>query len=133
LIKIINGKKRLYVLKDKKYAKAKGLIELEFFVIYNPVRAVYKTFNPRDEKYLKSDRKLNLVVSLSYFIPCLSLLSFCYSKELKNNIQRIHLVYHGIINVGNFVDSCFKWQNPTRSLISLTVKSFIFLDLLFSN
>lgn len=63
IVKIVNGKKRCYVLKDKKYAKAKGLIELEFYVIYNPIRAVLKTFNPRDEKYLKNDRKLNLVVS----------------------------------------------------------------------
>ena len=35
--------------------------------------------------------------------------------------MRVHNIAQGIINTGNFIDSCFRWVNPMRSLIAFIV------------
>lgn len=63
LLKVQNGKRKLYALKDKKLAqRTKGSIELEIDVIYNPVKAIIKTVNPRDEKYIIPETKFKVQV-----------------------------------------------------------------------
>lgn len=61
LLRIRNGDKRWYALKDKKLrARAKGnspQILLEMAVMWNPVRAMIRTLNPREEKYMQTEVK----------------------------------------------------------------------------
>jgi hypothetical protein len=62
LLRIQNGRKRWYMLKNKKlWAPAKGdhpQILLELFFVYNPIRAAVRTFNPKQLKYEdRSDTK----------------------------------------------------------------------------
>jgi hypothetical protein len=64
LINVQNGKRKVYALKDKKLtSRTKGCIELELDVIYNPVKAIIKTVNPRDEKYIIPESKFKVQVS----------------------------------------------------------------------
>jgi hypothetical protein len=35
--------------------------------------------------------------------------------------MRVHNIAQGIINTGSFIDSCFRWVNPMRSLIAFIV------------
>lgn len=61
LLRIKNGDKRWYALKDKKLrSRAKGSspqILLEMTVIWNPIRACVRTLNPREEKYMQTEIK----------------------------------------------------------------------------
>lgn len=61
LLRIRNGEKRWYALKDKKLrSRAKGnspQILLEMTVIWNPIRACIRTLNPREEKYMQQEIK----------------------------------------------------------------------------
>jgi hypothetical protein len=43
-------------------------------------------------------------------------------KVLKQNIMRVHNLIQGIINTGNFIDSCFRWTDPIRSIVAFLVK-----------
>ncbi|CAF1029366.1 unnamed protein product, partial [Brachionus calyciflorus] len=110
LTNIQNGKKKVYPLKDKKLLnRAKGSIELEMELIYNPVKAVIKTFNPRDVKFINPEPKLKVPV-------------------LKQNIMRVHNLIQGFINTGNFIDSCFRWVYPTRSILAFICFVIIVLN-----
>ena len=66
------------------------------------IKAVLKTFNPREEKIIPPESKLKIPV-------------------LKQNIMRVHNLVQGIINTGNFIDSCFRWVDPIRSIIAFIV------------
>ncbi|KAJ8883485.1 hypothetical protein PR048_015329 [Dryococelus australis] len=61
LLRIHNGEKKWYALKDKKlYGRAKGncpQILLELTVIWNPIRACIRTLNPKEEKYMQTEVK----------------------------------------------------------------------------
>ncbi|RMZ93414.1 multiple C2 and transmembrane domain-containing 1-like isoform X4 [Brachionus plicatilis] len=111
LINIQNGKKKIYALKDKKLQKkSKGGIELQMELVYNPIKAVIKTFNPTDERLITQEPKLKVPV-------------------LKQNIKRVHNLVQGMINTGNFINSCFCWEYPVRSIIAFL--SFVLIVLNF--
>lgn len=61
LLKIRNGERKWYPLKDKKLrSRAKGSnpqILLEMTVVWNPVRACIRTLNPKEEKYMQAEVK----------------------------------------------------------------------------
>lgn len=61
LLRIRNGEKRWYALKDKKLrARAKGnnpQILLEMNLVWNPIRACIRTLNPKEEKYMQVEVK----------------------------------------------------------------------------
>lgn len=61
LLKIRNGEKRWYALKDKKLrGRAKGnfpQILLELTVIWNVLRACARTINPKEKKYMEPEVK----------------------------------------------------------------------------
>jgi hypothetical protein len=97
-------------LKDRKLSRrSKGIIELEMNFVYNPLKAVLKTFNPRDEKMITTESKLKVPV-------------------LKQNIMRIHNLAQAVINTGAFIDSCFRWIFPLRSFISFMAYILIILN-----
>lgn len=81
LLRIRNGEKRWYALKDRKLrSRAKGnnpQILLEMNLVWNPIRACIRTLNPKEEKYMQSEVKfkrqvfvrnvLRLKVFIMYF------------------------------------------------------------------
>ena len=81
LLRIRNGEKRWYALKDRKLrSRAKGSnpqILLEMNLVWNPIRACIRTLNPKEEKYMQSEVKfkrqvfvrnvLRLKVFIMYF------------------------------------------------------------------
>ncbi len=103
VINVQNGIRKAYALKDKKLLyRTKGIIELEMFFVYNPLKAVVKTFNPRDEKIIKTIEKFRVPI-------------------LKRNIRRVHNIVQAIMNTIDFIYSQFKWENPAQSFVSLMV------------
>uniref|UniRef100_A0A1B0DNA4 C2 domain-containing protein n=1 Tax=Phlebotomus papatasi TaxID=29031 RepID=A0A1B0DNA4_PHLPP len=61
LLRIRNGEKRWYALKDKKlFSRAKGVspqILMELTVIWSPVRAAIRALEPREEKLVQQEAK----------------------------------------------------------------------------
>lgn len=61
LLRIRNGEKRWYALKDKKLrSRAKGnspQILLEMRIVWNPIRGCIRTLNPKEEKYMQAEVK----------------------------------------------------------------------------
>lgn len=68
LLRIRNGEKRWYALKDKKLrGRAKGnspQILLEMTVIWNVFRACIRTLNPKEKKYMEPEVKFKRQVFL---------------------------------------------------------------------
>lgn len=68
LLRIRNGEKRWYALKDKKLrGRAKGnspQILLEMTVVWNVLRACIRTLNPREKKYMEPEMKFKRQVFL---------------------------------------------------------------------
>lgn len=68
LLRIRNGEKRWYALKDKKLrGRAKGSspqILLELNVVWNVFRACARTLNPREKKYMEPEIKFKRQVFL---------------------------------------------------------------------
>uniref|UniRef100_A0A1I8F3Q0 Multiple C2 and transmembrane domain-containing protein n=1 Tax=Macrostomum lignano TaxID=282301 RepID=A0A1I8F3Q0_9PLAT len=100
LLRIANGERRWFALRDKSLeARAPGLIELEMDLIYNPVRAAVRTLNPPEEKVMQPDPKFKLAL-------------------VRRNVNRFVTIIDALIDFGNFVDSCWQWENPVRSSVA---------------
>uniref|UniRef100_A0A914XGZ1 C2 domain-containing protein n=2 Tax=Plectus sambesii TaxID=2011161 RepID=A0A914XGZ1_9BILA len=100
LLKIRNGEKRWYALKDRKLQhRAKGQILLEMDVVWNPVKAAIRTFNPKETKYISQEPKFKRQVFM-------------------NNVQRVKQFVVAAVEVRNFVQSCFDWESPIRSILA---------------
>ncbi|KIH50485.1 hypothetical protein ANCDUO_19436, partial [Ancylostoma duodenale] len=69
LMSIKNCERRWYALKDKKLnTRVKGEILLELDVIWNPVRAAIRTFNPRERKFIEVEKKFKIFVVSVYYV-----------------------------------------------------------------
>uniref|UniRef100_A0A646QG56 Multiple C2 and transmembrane domain-containing protein 1 n=1 Tax=Hemiscolopendra marginata TaxID=943146 RepID=A0A646QG56_9MYRI len=100
LLKIRNGEKRWYALKDKKLrGRAKGQILLEMDVEYNPIRAAIRTFNPREDKYMHMEQKFKRQVFI-------------------RNVMRVKAMIMTFVDIAKYVQSCFEWENRIRSVAS---------------
>ncbi|XP_071545625.1 multiple C2 and transmembrane domain-containing protein isoform X3 [Panulirus ornatus] len=106
LLKIKNGEKKWYALKDKKLrARAKGNnpeILLECSVEWNPMRAAVRTFTPKEEKYMQMEQKFKRQVFIT-------------------NVNRLKACIMDVYEMGMFVKSCFEWEHPVRSTIAFIV------------
>ncbi|XP_051162976.1 multiple C2 and transmembrane domain-containing protein isoform X1 [Leptopilina boulardi] len=104
LLKIKNGEKRWYALKDKKLrGRAKGnspQILLEMTVIWNIIRAYIRTINPKEKKYMEPEMKFKRQVFL-------------------RNVLRLKAIIVIFIDLGKYIQSCFEWENKMRSAIAL--------------
>ncbi|KAH0947183.1 hypothetical protein HN011_001198 [Eciton burchellii] len=109
LLKIRNGEKRWYALKDKKLrGRAKGncpQILLEMTVIWNMFRACVRTLNPKEKKYMEPEMKFKRQVFL-------------------RNVLRLKAIIVIFIDIGKYIQSCWEWENKMRSIIALVI--FIF-------
>lgn len=82
LLRIRNGEKKWYALKDKKLrARAKGnspQILLEMTAHWNPIRACIRTLNPREEKYMQTEVKFKRQVFVKNVLRMKSIIIHFY-------------------------------------------------------
>ncbi|XP_043248860.1 multiple C2 and transmembrane domain-containing protein isoform X2 [Colletes gigas] len=104
LLRIRNGEKRWYALKDKKLrGRAKGntpQILLEMTVVWNVFRACVRTLNPKEKKYMEPEIKFKRQVFL-------------------RNVLRLKAIIIIFIDIGKYVQSCWEWESKMRSIIAL--------------
>ncbi|XP_025988343.1 multiple C2 and transmembrane domain-containing protein isoform X6 [Solenopsis invicta] len=106
LLKIRNGEKRWYALKDKKLrGRAKGncaQILLEMTVVWNIFRACVRTLNPKEKKYMEPEVKFKRQVFL-------------------RNVLRLKAIIVIFIDLGKYIQSCFEWESKMRSILALVI------------
>ncbi|XP_010876490.2 multiple C2 and transmembrane domain-containing protein 1 isoform X4 [Esox lucius] len=103
LLNIQNGEQKSYVLKNKELTgPTKGLLYMESDVIYSTVKAGLRTIVPAEKKYIEEEPKLSKYL-------------------LRRNFNRVKRCIMVLINFGTFVNSCFEWQSPQRSISAFLV------------
>ncbi|XP_011313469.1 multiple C2 and transmembrane domain-containing protein 1 isoform X2 [Fopius arisanus] len=106
LLRIRNGEKRWYALKDKKLrCRAKGnspQILLEMTVVWNYLRGCVRTLNPREQKYMEPEVKFKRQLFL-------------------RNVLRLKAVIMFFIDLGKYIQSCWEWESKTRSIVALVL------------
>uniref|UniRef100_A0A8C9T7C4 Multiple C2 and transmembrane domain containing 1 n=1 Tax=Scleropages formosus TaxID=113540 RepID=A0A8C9T7C4_SCLFO len=103
LLNIRNGERKSYGLKNKALTgPTKGVIYLEMDVIFNTVKAGLRTLTPAEQKYLEEEPRV-----------CKQL--------LQQNFLRVKRCVLFLINIGSYINSCFEWESPKRSLTAFLV------------
>ncbi|XP_072389196.1 multiple C2 and transmembrane domain-containing protein isoform X2 [Diabrotica undecimpunctata] len=106
LLRIRNGEKRWFALKDKKLrTRAKGngpQILLEMIIQWNPIRACIRTLNPREEKYMQTEVKFKRQVFVK-------------------NVLRLKVFVMYFLEVGKLFQTCFEWESKLQSFAALVV------------
>ncbi|XP_040013406.1 multiple C2 and transmembrane domain-containing protein 1 isoform X2 [Xiphias gladius] len=103
LLHIHNGEQKRYVLKNKELTgPTKGVIYLEFDVIYNTVKAALRTVVPAEQKYIEEEPKVS-------------------KHLLQQNFNRVKRCIMVLISYGTYVNSCFEWESAQRSIISFVL------------
>ncbi|XP_054625887.1 multiple C2 and transmembrane domain-containing protein 2-like isoform X4 [Dunckerocampus dactyliophorus] len=80
----------------------KGMITLEPELIFNPVRASIRTFQPPERKFMEDNPKFS-------------------KKALARNVLRVQALYRAITSTLQYVKSCFQWESVQRSLLAFLV------------
>uniref|UniRef100_A0A8C9GNP2 Multiple C2 and transmembrane domain-containing protein 1 n=1 Tax=Piliocolobus tephrosceles TaxID=591936 RepID=A0A8C9GNP2_9PRIM len=110
LLSIQNGEQKAYVLKNKQLTgPTKGVIYLEIDVIFNAVKASLRTLIPKEQKYIEEENRLSKQLLLRNFI----------------RMKRCVMV---LVNAAYYVNSCFDWDSPPRSLAAFVVVEDILED-----
>uniref|UniRef100_A0A3B3SNJ3 Multiple C2 and transmembrane domain containing 1 n=1 Tax=Paramormyrops kingsleyae TaxID=1676925 RepID=A0A3B3SNJ3_9TELE len=109
LLHIQNGERKAYVLKSKELTgPTKGVIFLEIDVIYNAIKAGLRTLVPMEQKYIEEEPRVS-------------------KQLLLRNFNRLKRCVIFLINIGCFVNSCFEWESPQRSICA-----FLFVVLVWN-
>uniref|UniRef100_A0A8D1GFX7 Multiple C2 and transmembrane domain-containing protein 1 n=1 Tax=Sus scrofa TaxID=9823 RepID=A0A8D1GFX7_PIG len=107
LLSIQNGEQKAYVLKNKQLTgPTKGVIYLEIDVIFNAVKASLRTLIPKEQKYIEEENRLSKQLLLRNFI----------------RMKRCVMV---LVNAAYYVNSCFDWASPPRSLAAFVLFLFV--------
>ncbi|XP_066472237.1 multiple C2 and transmembrane domain-containing protein 1 [Tiliqua scincoides] len=107
LLSIQNGEQKAYVLKNKQLTgPTKGVIYLEIDVIFNAVKASLRTLIPKEQKYIEEENRLSKQLLLRNFI----------------RMKRCVMV---LINAAYYINSCFDWDSPPRSLAAFVIFLFV--------
>uniref|UniRef100_A0A8C8S7L1 Multiple C2 and transmembrane domain-containing protein 1 n=1 Tax=Pelusios castaneus TaxID=367368 RepID=A0A8C8S7L1_9SAUR len=107
LLSIQNGEQKAYVLKNKQLTgPTKGVIYLEIDVIFNAVKASIRTLMPKEQKYIEEENRLSKQLLLRNFI----------------RMKRCVMV---LINAAYYINSCFDWDSPQRSLAAFVLFLFV--------
>lgn len=102
-MKIKNDQLKWYQLKDQTALKStKGRILLQLTLFWNPLRAAWKSINPKDKKYYKQENKFKRLV-------------FLY------NVNRLKSILMDVYFLANYVNSCFQWTSKLRSISAIIV------------
>ncbi|KAM7343722.1 multiple C2 domain and transmembrane region protein isoform 2-T5 [Cochliomyia hominivorax] len=106
LLRIKNGVKRWYTLKDKNLcSRAKGMspqILLEMTVVWNEMRAICRVLQPKEEKLIQQEAKFKRQLFL-------------------RNVNRLKVIIMNIFDAARYIQSCFEWESPLRSAIAFTL------------
>ncbi|XP_075431363.1 multiple C2 and transmembrane domain-containing protein 2 isoform X2 [Ascaphus truei] len=103
LLCIKNGQQVAPLLKNKDLSStSKGAIYLEIDVIFNPIRASARTFQPQEKCFIEDNPKFS-------------------KKILSRNVYRVKTITMAIWNTMRFIKSCFQWESTKRSLIAFLV------------
>ncbi|XP_037387218.1 multiple C2 and transmembrane domain-containing protein 1 isoform X4 [Pygocentrus nattereri] len=98
LLSIQNGERKAYALKSKELTgPTKGVIFLELDVIYNAVKAGLRTLIPIEQKYIEEEPRVS-------------------KQLLLQNFNRVRRCIMFLINAGCYINSCFEWESPQRSI-----------------
>ncbi|KAM7416510.1 hypothetical protein PAMA_018525 [Pampus argenteus] len=104
LLNIQNGERKAYALKSKELTgPTKGVIFLEIDVIFNAVKAGLRTLIPIEQKYIEEEPKVS-------------------KQLLLRNFNRVRRCIMFLINAGCYINSCFEWDSPQRSICAFVVK-----------
>ncbi|XP_048076933.1 multiple C2 and transmembrane domain-containing protein 1 isoform X15 [Ursus arctos] len=107
LLSIQNGEQKAYVLKNKQLTgPTKGVIYLEIDVIFNAVKASLRTLIPKEQKYIEEENRLSKQLLLRNF----------------NRMKRCVMV---LVNAAYYINSCFDWDSPPRSLAAFVLFLFV--------
>ncbi|XP_041796941.1 multiple C2 and transmembrane domain-containing protein 2 isoform X2 [Chelmon rostratus] len=103
LLSIRRGQQIAFPLKKEDLVRlSKGSITLELEVIFNPVRASIRTFQPRERRFMEDNPKFS-------------------KKTLARNVLRVQTVYRAIMSTLQYIKSCFQWESVQRSLLAFLV------------
>ncbi|XP_065311697.1 multiple C2 and transmembrane domain-containing protein 1-like isoform X2 [Dermacentor albipictus] len=110
LISVDSRRKQWYALKDENYEKTTGgFILLEIDLIYNPVKAIIGCFKDKGPgPPALNDTELT-------------------RRALTRNMSRVKAVYQRYKRTERFVLGCFKWESIPRSMIALTLFTWLTL------
>ena len=112
LLKIRNCEKRWFNLKDKKLCRrARGRILLELDVLWNPVKAAFRSFKPKERKFVTENPK---------FKPSM----------LINSVNRLKNFGNYLLSCKAFVNDCLSWRSYPKSIFAFLVSfgKYIFLN-----
>ncbi|KAK2118112.1 Multiple C2 and transmembrane domain-containing protein 1 [Saguinus oedipus] len=143
LLSIQNGEQKAYVLKNKQLTgPTKGVIYLEIDVIFNAVKASLRTLIPKEQKYIEEENRLSKQSYVSkrmiiLNIKCNLIAMECIKNEntksrgsnicpdhpqlLLRNFIRMKRCVMVLVNAAYYVNSCFDWDSPPRSLAAFVV------------
>ncbi|XP_053726968.1 multiple C2 and transmembrane domain-containing protein 1 isoform X3 [Synchiropus splendidus] len=103
LLNIQNGERKAYVLKSKELTgPTKGVIFLEIDVIFNAVKAGLRTLIPIEQKYIEEEPRVS-------------------KQLLLRNFNRVRRCIMFLINTGCYINSCFEWESPQRSICAFVL------------
>ncbi|KAM4615923.1 multiple C2 and transmembrane domain-containing protein 1 [Polymixia lowei] len=103
LLNIQNGERKAYVLKSKELTgPTKGVIFLEIDVIFNAVKAGLRTLIPIEQKYIEEEPRVS-------------------KQLLLQNFNRVRRCIMFLINAGCYINSCFEWDSPQRSICAFVL------------
>ncbi|CAJ1048487.1 multiple C2 and transmembrane domain-containing protein 2 isoform X2 [Xyrichtys novacula] len=103
LLSIRRGQQITYPLKKEDLGGlSKGSITLELEVIFNPVRASIRTFQPKEGRFMEDNPKFS-------------------KKVLARNVMRVQTLYRAIVSTLQYIKSCFQWESIQRSLLAFLV------------
>uniref|UniRef100_A0A8D3A7B3 Multiple C2 and transmembrane domain containing 1 n=1 Tax=Scophthalmus maximus TaxID=52904 RepID=A0A8D3A7B3_SCOMX len=103
LPQIQNGERKAYALKSKELTgPTKGVIFLEIDVIFNAVKAGLRTLIPIEQKYIEEEPRVS-------------------KQLLLHNFNRVRRCIMFLINTGCYINSCFEWDSPQRSICAFVL------------
>nr|XP_046258857.1 multiple C2 and transmembrane domain-containing protein 2 isoform X2 [Scatophagus argus] len=103
LLSIRRGQQIAFPLKKEDLGGlSKGSITLELEVIFNPVRASLRTFQPKQRRFMEDNPKFS-------------------KKALARNVLRVQTLYRAIVSTLQYIKSCFQWESVQRSLLAFLV------------
>ncbi|XP_031441434.1 multiple C2 and transmembrane domain-containing protein 1 isoform X2 [Clupea harengus] len=103
LLNIHNGERKAYALKSKELTgPTKGVIFLEIDVIYNAIKAGMRTLVPIEQKYIEEEPRVS-------------------KQLLLQNFNRVRRCIITLINTGCYINSCFEWESPQRSICAFVL------------
>ncbi|XP_037538806.1 multiple C2 and transmembrane domain-containing protein 2 [Nematolebias whitei] len=103
LLTVQNGQQVCLFLKKEDLSRtSKGTITLVLDVVYNKIRAGFRTFQPKETKLIEENLKFN-------------------KKVLARNIYRVRKISTAVLYTLQYIKSCFQWESTQRSLIAFLI------------